>query len=70
MDAAHPDQQFGQVSEAEPIDTDGALLERNPTWMTLYQAHLEGRDIPDDDASVEKNAHKFKLYVLVNGKLY
>ena len=49
---------------------DAALLECNLTWMTPYQTYLEGRDIPDDDASPEKIARKSKLYVLVNSMLY
>ena len=63
MDATQLDQQSGPISEAEPVDTDVALLECKLTWMTLYQAYLEGLDIPDDDASTEKKiAHKSKLY--------
>ena len=58
------------VSEAELADKDAALLERNPTWVTPYQAYLESRDIPDGDVFAEKIARKSKLYVLVNGKLY
>ena len=33
-DVAQPDQQSGQVSEAEPADTAAALLERNLILMT------------------------------------
>ena len=44
---------------------DTALLERELTWMTPYEAYLEGQDILDDDASVEKIARKSRLYTLV-----
>ena len=62
-DAVQPNQRSSQVSEVEPKYTDAALLERNPTWMTPYQAYLEGRDIPDDDAFAKKIARKSKLYI-------
>jgi transposase InsO family protein len=49
---------------------DGAEQQPEVDWMSPIKAYLDNQPISDDNTEIERIAHKFKMYHLIDGALY
>jgi hypothetical protein len=49
---------------------DGAEQQPEIDWMSPVKTYLDNQPISDDNAEIERIAHKSKMYHLINGVLY
>jgi hypothetical protein len=51
------------------MDIDGPKHHLAYDWMSLIKAHLDNQPLSDDNAEVERIAHKSRMYHLIDGVL-
>jgi hypothetical protein len=64
------------VKTIEPSEDTGFMVIDGPDqqsgcdWMSQIRSYLENRLLADDDAEIERIAHKSRMYHLIDGVLY
>jgi hypothetical protein len=49
---------------------DGSEQQPEVDWMSPIKAYLDNQPISDDNAEIERIAHKSRMYHLIDGVLY
>jgi hypothetical protein len=58
------------LRETDLMIIDGAEQQLEIDWMNPIKAYLDNQSISDDNAEIERIAHKFRMYHLIDGVLY
>jgi hypothetical protein len=58
------------LRETDLIIIDGSEQQPEIDWMSPIKAYLDNQLISDDDAEIERIAHKFRMYHIIDGVLY
>jgi hypothetical protein len=58
------------LREMDLMIIDGAEQQLEIDWMSLIRAYLDNQPISDDNAEIERIAHKSRMYNLIDGVLY
>jgi ribonuclease HI len=58
------------LRETDLMIIDGAEQQPEIDWMSPVKTYLDNQPISDDNAEIERIAHKSKMYHLINGVLY
>jgi hypothetical protein len=58
------------LGETDPMIIDGAEQQLEIDWMSPIKAYLDNQPISDDNAEIERIAHKSRMYYLIDRVLY
>jgi ribonuclease HI len=58
------------LRETDLMIIDGSEQQPEIDWMSPIKAYLDNQLISDDDAEIERIAHKFRMYHIIDGVLY
>jgi ribonuclease HI len=58
------------LGETDPMIIDGAEQQPEIDWMSPIKAYLDNQPISDDNAEIERIAHKSRMYYLIDRVLY
>jgi hypothetical protein len=58
------------LKETDLMIIDGVEQQSKIDWMSPIKAYLDNQPISDDNAEIERIAHKSRMYHLIDGVLY